>query len=129
MFQNKSSNESSLNRISDLLYLRVHSSSSIHHSGAKRFKIISIVFQNQPAKTQLFLHSQAFRSVWLWIRGKDPYSAERQQTQTFSQESKGQKVTALGVEGGGATELSPKNAIIQEVIEEFLRYWPKESFS
>lgn len=33
------------------------------------------------------------------------------------------------MEGGGAIELSQKNAIIQEMIEEFLQDWPKESFS
>lgn len=51
------------------------------------------------------------------------------QSQTSSQETKGQKVTGLGVEGGVAIKLSQKNAIIQEMIEEFLQDWPKESFS
>lgn len=33
------------------------------------------------------------------------------------------------MEGGVSIELGPKNAIIQEMIEEFLQDWPKESFS
>lgn len=35
----------------------------------------------------------------------------------------------MGVEGGVSIELGQKNAIIQEMIEEFLQDWPKESFS
>lgn len=50
------------------------------------------------------------------------------QSQTSSQETKGQKVAGPGVEGGAATKLSQKNAIIQAMIEEFLQDWPKESF-
>lgn len=33
------------------------------------------------------------------------------------------------MEGGVVIELSQKNAIIQEMMEEFLQDWPKESFS
>lgn len=69
--------------------------------------------------------------MWLCLRGKDPRSDETasalEQTQTFSQETRGQKVTGLGVEGGVSVEPGRKNAIIQEMIEEFLQDWPEES--
>lgn len=75
-----------------------------------------------------------FPGRWLWTRGKDPSLCwngvcSQQQPQTSSQETKGQKVTGLGAEGGVATELSQKNAIIPEMMEESLQDWPKESFS
>lgn len=70
----------------------------------------------------------------LWIRGTDPLALLKllcslQQTQTWSQETRGQKVTGLGVEGGVSIDLGQKNAIIQEMIEEFLQDWPNKSFS
>lgn len=66
--------------------------------------------------------------------GRTPHPAETafalySRPRLPAKKQRGRKVTGLGVEGGVAIELSQKNAIVPEMIEEFLQGWPKESFS
>ena len=133
MFHSKTSKESSLNTTGDLPYLIVHSSSSVHHS-----EIVILNYQHCFSESACQNPAVSAQSGFLGCVALGPWEGpslsrnclcSQQQSQTLSQETRGQKVTGLGAEGGASTEPGQMNAIIQAMIEALLKDWPGESFS
>lgn len=133
MFQSKSSKESSLNKTGDLPYLTVHSSSSVHHSEIVILNyqhcFSELACQNPAVTAQSGFMGCVALGPWEGPSVSQNCLCSPLQTQMLSQETRGQKVTGLGAEGGASTEPGQMNAIIQAMIEALLQDQPEESFS